>query len=309
MTGRRVIVGAAVIALAAMLASCATPPRADPPSGPSASAPGDGAVDLLTTEFPVTVLDDGNGAELCLGGVLESLPPQCGGPALVGWDWSDVEGGYEEESGTRWGSFVVTGTYDSAADEFTPTAVVLRDDWDGPGLGSTYFTTPCAEPEGGWMPLDASRTTTEAMEAALAAATAMDGYATSWMDQSRNPASDPDVLATLTPEEEMALMNDPRYVIVNVRVTGDTAAATAELRRHWGGLLCVTQAARTDAELRDVQDEIASSFDGLLSVGVDGIAEVVEVTVVHDDGDLQARFDAEFGAGIVEVSGVLVPAG
>ncbi|WP_137843584.1 hypothetical protein [Microbacterium sp. 2FI] len=309
MAARRVIGGAAVIVLATLFASCATPPRADPLSASSPSVVGDEVVDLLTTEFPVTVLDDGDGAELCLGGVLESLPPQCGGPLLVGWDWSDVEGAYEEESGTRWGSFVVTGTYDSAADEFTPTDVVRRDDWDGPNLGRTNFTTPCAEPEGGWKPLDASRTTTAAMEAVLAAAAAMDGYVTSWMDQSRNPASDPEVLATLTPEEEMSLMNDPQYVIVNVRVTGDTAAATAELRRHWGGMLCVTKGVRTDAELRDVQDEITSSFDGLLSVGVDGIAEVVEVTVVYDDGDLQARFDEEFGTEMVEVSGVLVPAG
>ena len=30
--------------------------------------------------------------ELCLGPIAESCPPQCGGPALVGWDWADRAG-------------------------------------------------------------------------------------------------------------------------------------------------------------------------------------------------------------------------
>jgi hypothetical protein len=37
-----------------------------------------------------TVLQEGDGPpELCLGGVAESFPPQCGGPEIAGWDWED----------------------------------------------------------------------------------------------------------------------------------------------------------------------------------------------------------------------------
>lgn len=48
-------------------------------------------------------------AELC-GAVAESYPPQCGGLPVTGWDWGAVE--HEEASGVRWGSYLVTGTFD-----------------------------------------------------------------------------------------------------------------------------------------------------------------------------------------------------
>lgn len=70
--------------------------------GSETTAPAGGATDpdqLLTTGHPVTVLDDGDGAELCLGGGNDSWPPQCGGPKLVGWSWAEHEGEYEEARG------------------------------------------------------------------------------------------------------------------------------------------------------------------------------------------------------------------
>jgi len=48
-----------------------------------------------------TVLDDGDGPELRLGGVAESLPPQCGGTKVLGWDWADIED-QESLAGTTW---------------------------------------------------------------------------------------------------------------------------------------------------------------------------------------------------------------
>ena len=58
-------------------------------------------------EFVVTVIDSGDGPELCVGGVATSLPPQCSGPVAVGLD---MEGWSEEMNGVRWGdrSVVVT---------------------------------------------------------------------------------------------------------------------------------------------------------------------------------------------------------
>jgi hypothetical protein len=48
-------------------------------------------------------------AELC-GAVAESYPPQCGGLPVTGWDWEAVE--HDEAQGVRWGSYLVTGTFD-----------------------------------------------------------------------------------------------------------------------------------------------------------------------------------------------------
>ena len=58
-----------------------------------------------------TVMDKGS-PELCLGAVAESWPPQCGGPAIAGWDWSDHRGMFESDHGVKWGQFAVTGTWD-----------------------------------------------------------------------------------------------------------------------------------------------------------------------------------------------------
>ncbi|MBJ2119904.1 hypothetical protein I6N91_02770 [Arthrobacter sp. MSA 4-2] len=66
-----------------------------------------------------TVLQkDGSPAELCLGPVAESYPPQCSGPVINGWDWSAVEQS-ESASGVTWGTYAVFGTWDGT--EFTST--------------------------------------------------------------------------------------------------------------------------------------------------------------------------------------------
>ena len=48
-----------------------------------------------------------------------SLPPQCSGLAVVGWDWNAVEN-EQAANAITWGSWQVTGTYDG--ERFTLTA-------------------------------------------------------------------------------------------------------------------------------------------------------------------------------------------
>jgi len=59
-------------------------------------------------EFHTTVIDEGNGAVLCAGIVLDSLPPQCSGPVARGLD---MDGWSEETSGVRWGERSVLVTW------------------------------------------------------------------------------------------------------------------------------------------------------------------------------------------------------
>lgn len=58
-------------------------------------------------QFTTTVIDSGDGPELCILGVADSLPPQCSGPVAAGLD---MDGWSEEQNGVRWGdrSVVVT---------------------------------------------------------------------------------------------------------------------------------------------------------------------------------------------------------
>jgi hypothetical protein len=93
--------------------STATDPSGDPSGTPAATAdiPADPA--SVRTRTLATVLDTGEGApELCLGPIAESYPPQCSGPELVGWDWRSLDEVYEQEAGTTWGQFAVSGTWD-----------------------------------------------------------------------------------------------------------------------------------------------------------------------------------------------------
>ncbi|GAB6983509.1 hypothetical protein [Nocardioides pyridinolyticus] len=107
----------ALAALLLVLAACGSEDgaTATDPSGPSDAMPTavPAAPGQVTTRGIVTVMDTGS-PELCLGPVAESWPPQCGGPPIEGWDWADHDGVFERQQDTRWGLFVVTGTWDGA---------------------------------------------------------------------------------------------------------------------------------------------------------------------------------------------------
>ena len=118
----RTVLAAAALLLTVPLAACgsdgdvtATDSFASRPTEvPSASGP-------VTTDGIVTVMDTGS-PEVCLGPVAESYPPQCSGPALVGWDWAEHQQVFETQGDVRWGSFVLTGTWDGTS--LTPTDAI-----------------------------------------------------------------------------------------------------------------------------------------------------------------------------------------
>lgn len=297
------VVGAALLLL---LTGCG---QASSSPAPSATAPTPiPASEALETRHPVTVLDEGDGPELCVGAVATSLPPQCGGPRLVGWDWD--QHAHEQVEGVRWGSFHVVGHLDPVAATFEVVEVTPWEDWDGEGdrdAGETDLATPCPEPDGGWQVIDPARTTDASMRRVVRQARHLPGYAGSWLDQSPNPRSaafdDPDRTPTI--DDELA-MNDPTLTIVNVRVTGDPEAAEADLRRVWGGMLCILPAEHAQADLRGIQDELVD-LDVHVGSFVDVVRGRVELSVVHDDGTLQSELDATYGAGVVRVVSQLVP--
>jgi len=267
-------------------------PTAFTPSGtnPPVAVPAAGG--LVTGQG--TVMDTGR-PELCLGGVLDSYPPQCGGPPIVGWDWAKVAGQFEKSGDTRWGSFVLTGTFDGTTFTMTEPAksLALHDPTPDPGHDRDPFKTPCAEPEGGWAVVDPATTNDRTMQQVFAKASQLDGYAGAWVDQSPNPSSDE------------GGMNDPTKLVVNVTVTGDIEAAEAELRKIWGGALCVSKAKYTEADLQAIQLQL-QEVPGLL--GSNAQNDLVTAEVIHDDGSIQAWADEEYGEGRVIFSSALNPA-
>ncbi len=161
----------------------------------------------VSTRPPTTglVVDDGSGAQLCLGRVAESAPPQCSGVSipLADWSWQHSSGAVRT-GGTRYGQYALAGTFDG-----------------------TTLTVTGAVPAGLY-------------DAAAPQASPM-----------------------------------PRRVFADTDVTDVT---------------------------RQVQQ-----LPGLLGVTPDEEAGTVGADVVFDDGSLQQWADRSFGAGVVTITGALVP--
>ncbi len=113
------VVAAAVVLTVAGCASSAVPGSGSP-----------GPVQLVGFAADGTVVGqggviqaDGSPAELCLGGIMDSHPPQCaGGIPLADWDWSALDG-HETASEVTWGDYAVWGEWDG--ETLTVTDAVL----------------------------------------------------------------------------------------------------------------------------------------------------------------------------------------
>ena len=279
-----------VLASALFLAACGAgdPPRssADEPP-PTVAVPDPNQV----YEANTTVLDDRtHGPMLCLSGILESLPPQCGNVPIANWDWQAVSG-EERLSGTTWGTYHVVGSYDGST--FTLTAVgPYEEDTSGPT--DAGFSSPCPEPAGGWSGLE--QATQEDARPAVAYARSQPDYVTSWVTH-------------LEPAEA-----EYGPVIVNAVFTGDRERHEAEMRKVWGGPLCVVERdVPTADELARIRKEAEASLDdlGLQMLWSAGPATepIIEIGVVIDvEGNGQAALDARYGTGVVRLSPALKPA-
>lgn len=274
----------ALTAAAVLLAGCASvEPAAPAPPGPSGVTPALSPDPQGRLVGRGLVLDDGSGPEFCLGGVLQSLPPQCSGLPLRGWAWA---AGSERASGVTWADAALLGTYDGrrfiVLRSLTPAEVAVQ----LPAVDELDFASPCPEPSGGWQPKDPARATAADQQRVFAAAERLPGYADAWLDDRGDPGQ------------------DPARIVVNVRVIGEPAEAERSLRAVWGGSLCVTRAQRSAAALRRIQTAL-SHEPGLLSS--DSGRGTVEITVVHDDGSLQLQLDERYGPGLVRVTSALRP--
>jgi hypothetical protein len=278
----------ALLVLAVLLTACGSGDRSVLTAG--------GDEQVLHTGSGTVLQAPGGDPELCLGGVEQSLPPQCGGLPLVGWDWAQVDG-EEEAAGTTWGEYTVTGRYDGTALTVTEQQVVgvrpRPDDEDD------RFATACPEPAGGWRLADPNRADDAALQAAVALAQGEPDHAALWVDQSGPP------------DEQASASGD---LVLNVAFTGHLARHEAELREVWGGPLCVVQLDRTVRELRALQDELSSG--GIDDLGLEVLwsstlerQQVIELGVVAASSEQLDAVEQRYGSGVVRVVPALTPVG
>jgi hypothetical protein len=265
-----VVLAAAACAVAPAEPAGADPAGADPArDGGAASEPV--AVDPGTELYAqTTLLQEGDGEpQLCLGGVMESYPPQCGGLVVVGLDWDDVADA-ETASGTTWGTGWVVGTYDAEAGTFTLTRPVAGSPPDGvdvPTPEPMDFPALCDDPyRGGEEEFDA--TSPEGMAAQdelMVSAAGLDGYIGLYVSDGASE--------------------------FNVLVQADAEAAHDALREVWPGWLCVaTGGGATEADVlagqQALHDELGEVVLGSGGGGVDGMLHVQ--VVVADEATTQA---------------------
>ena len=250
-----------------------------------------GPADSAKYEVSATVLESADhGPELCVGVTLDSLPPQCGDVPIANWDWTKVDG-EERVGGTIWGDYHVIGTYDGAVFTLTdPPRPPVRTE-----QGSPDFKTPCPKP---YTKSDPSKTSQEDFDAAAAEAQKAPDFAALWIDAPLlGPPGEP--------------YQDIHNAVLNASFTGNLGAHEADLRKLWGGYLCVSKKDRTSAELRQIQSELHGVAGDLgmkvLAVSAREYEGDVELTVVFGDESDQVALDARYGKGVVKLVSRLMP--
>jgi hypothetical protein len=264
-------------------------PETDVPSVPPTPPPDDRRYEANA----FILQEEGEPAMLCVGMVLESLPPQCGDMPITNWSWRRVEG-EQTLSGVTWGDFHVLGTYDGSS--FTVLQAGPRQ--PEPSDPEDAIEIPCPEPEGGWVAADPGRTTDGDLRAALRHGARQPDSAGVWIKHLVIPPGE----GPYGPDE----------IVLNAAFIGDLDRHRRELAEIWGGPLCVVQYERTEAELRRIQDELTDRGKtdfGLvvLSSSVDIVDNQVELGVVIAPEEIQAAIDARYGEGVVRLLPALMP--
>jgi hypothetical protein len=287
---------ALALLLLATTAGCATATRTgQTPAAPS-PPPSQGSTNLVrdgyTGRFRIaaTVLQNAShGPQLCVS-VAESLPPQCGGPDIVGWAWDGLK--HESAAGTTWGQYLITGTFDGHTFTLTEPAKVNNGQYS-PHRPMPDFTSPCPAPAGGWRPVDPARATDDAFQAVNVKVGNDPDFAGLWIDQKVTSSGE-------TPR------NDPTKFVVNVRFTKDLARHEADIRTVWGGALCVSPAKHSLAELTGIQSAL-SGGPGMNYGSVDIVTGTVEIGVFLATQARQRELDSRYGPGLVILVGALEP--
>lgn len=275
---------------ALVLGACAGASAGNDPSFIVAGSGGAETYAVLTTLLQPA---EDAAPQLCLGGVMESYPPQCGGGLdVIGLDWDDVADA-ETASGVTWGTGWVVGTYDSSAGTFTltqPAGDQPPAGLDVPEPDLIDFPALCEDPyRGGEASFDpGSAEGMTAREELVARAAQLDGYITVYVSD-----------------------GDREF---NVLVQGDAEAAHSELREVWPGWLCVaTGSGASEADVLAAQEAVHAALGEQVLGSGGGVDGVLEVSVlVADESTTQAVLDAVepwLTPQQVRVTGVLLPVG
>jgi hypothetical protein len=294
MKPRTAILGA--ISAVLVLAACVEQTTAGRAATPSAKASVEASVKASVKASPqryeirATVMENAlHGPQLCYRPELfvGGRPRVCGGPDIVGWDWSKVKSQTEKKQRTRFGDYLLTGTWDGT--RFSLTEPAKPGDAKRKTKSPDYdFTPPCTAPVGGWKSVDPKKATSKEYERAFQRVEKGAGFAGGWIFE--------------LPVKKGAA---PHTLLV-MRFTGNLPAHEREIRKTWGGPLCLTTAERSQAELRQVSEKLGT-LPNLVSVGTDVVRNAAQAQLLVVTSDIQRDVNRRFGAGVVHLRGLMQP--
>lgn len=277
------------------LAACGRPttgpPSAHDPSPSTSAVSGENGSNALF-EANATVLENDKGrTKLCLGVMLESLPPQCGDIPLMNWDWNQVEG-EERADGVTWGgSYHVVGSFDgetfTLTDKPGPPAEHLNPEDDSSSAPA------CEEPADGW--IEEGAVNQQVAGRALSHVRREPEYSAGWVTQL----------------EPAGVESDTGAVVLNAAFTGNLDKHEASLRQHWNGSLCIIRYERSMDELEQIRAEVYAMLEELsvrmLTSDLDEIGNSINVHVIHIDEADHEELRERFGSETVELTTALHP--
>ena len=238
------------------------------------------------------VLEEGErGPMLCLGAILDSLPPQCGDVPIENWEWDRVNG-EARQADTIWGHYYVRGTFDGT----TFVVIDAGPPRKGRGSESDPIGTPCEEPPGGWqttVPDLAGRGDVNRANAAVKTDPEFAGLWIEYLDEQMDSAAE-----------------DPSDILLNVAFTANLERHEQELREHWGGPLCVIRHDRSHTRLEQIESELSGEVGRNLGLqplfsSLDVENNVVELEVVAIDERIREAVGRRYGKDAVRITAAL----
>jgi hypothetical protein len=223
----------------------------------------------LTYQGNATVLDDGDGPVVCAGGVMDSYPPQCSGPALDGLDWDDVPWA-ETANGVTWAEMAIEVGIDDGG--YLTLVGGPSQPGEPAGGDDIDFTPPCPAPDGGWTWTDGAKTSQAHFDSAMEYIQAQPDLSATWV---YNLIEDP----------YEADQSGRFEVVLVARFTGNISEHEAAIEELWGGPLCVAEGVTDSSDLLAIQDELtdraySGEIPGLIGFGYTYTDEVTGTVVL-----------------------------
>src|SRR5262249_28121095 len=99
----------------------------------------------------------------------------------------------------------------------------------------------------------------------------------------------------------------PARIVLNIRFTKDLARHEADIRKVYGGVICLSKAKYSWTQLTRAQNQLYPGPGGIIFCDPDDVTSTVQMEVWLATRAHQRQLDAKYGPGLVHLIGALEP--